>query len=98
MQAKKHFNCAAAGLQTPKVLGTGQSSPRKHALSLGGDGSLDGGAFQSLQGGIRRTKRYGYLFGCKTGMCTTCSPGVALSKLPCASVGLQDNTKLASFT
>ncbi len=47
---------AAAGLQTPKVTGTGQSSPRKQGL-MGGDGVLDGGAFERLQGGIRRTKR-----------------------------------------
>lgn len=48
--------CAAAGLQTPKVMGTGQTSPRKHAHNLG-DPGLDGGAFERLQGGIRRTKR-----------------------------------------
>ncbi|BDA44385.1 hypothetical protein COCOBI_05-5690 [Coccomyxa sp. Obi] len=46
----------AAGLQTPKVLGTGQTSPRKHSHNLG-DPGIDGGAFERLQGGIRRTKR-----------------------------------------
>lgn len=75
--------CAAAGLQTPKVVGTGVTTPRNKSGHASG---VDLDDADREPGGIRRTKRHALTGALGGGRARECS-SLALLQRTCPALG-----------